>query len=86
MLVNLLSRLKLSKAYAAAIDRHTGEQEIHIGFADGADARRFAEVVKAQPAAHRDGAWACQWVFHMNDATSDAIGAAMLTSGEIDQR
>src|SRR3954469_20979388 len=79
MLVTLLGRLTLASAYAATIDRHSGDQKIHIAFEDEADARRFAEVVKAQPAAHRDGAWARQWVFHMNDATSDAIGAAMLT-------
>ena len=86
MLVNLLSRLTLSKVYAATIDRHSGEHEIHLGFADGADAMRFADLVNAQPAANRDGAWTRQWVFHMNDATSDAISAAMLTGGEIDQR
>ena len=86
MLVALLGQLKLAKAYAATINRQRGGQEIHIAFEDEADARRFAEVVQAQPAAASDGAWVRQWVFHMNDATSDAIGAAMMTGGEIDER
>jgi hypothetical protein len=85
MLVTLLGRLKLAKAYAATIDRQSSEHKIHIAFEDEADARRFAEVVRAQPAASPDRAWARQWVFHMNDATSDAIGA-MITGGEIDER
>jgi hypothetical protein len=86
MLVALLGQLKLAKAYAVTIDRQSSEQEIHIAFEDDADARRFAEVVQAQPAASREPAWARQWVFHMNDATADSIRAAMMTGGEIDER
>jgi hypothetical protein len=86
MLVTLLGRLKLANAYAATIDRQSGDQKIHIAFEDEKDARRFAEVVRAQPAASHDRAWVRQWVFHMNDATSDAIGAALFTGGEIDER
>ena len=85
MLVALLGQLKLAKAYAVTIYRQSA-QEIHIAFEDEAEARRFAEVVQAQPAASREPAWARQWVFHMNDATSDAIRAAMMTGGEIDER
>ena len=84
MLVALLEQMKLTQDYA--VDRQSSEQEIHIAFEDEADARRFAEVVQAQPAASRDSAWTLQWVFHMNEATSDAIRAAMMTGGEIDER
>ena len=58
MLVTLLGQMKLAKDYAVTIDRQSSEQEIHIAFEDEADARRFAEVVQAQPAASRDSAWA----------------------------
>ena len=57
MLVALLGQLKLAKAYAVTIDRQSAA-EIHIAFEDEAEARRFAEVVEAQPAASRDPAWA----------------------------
>lgn len=85
MLVALLGQLKLAKAYAVTIDPQ-GEQAVHVAFEDEAEARRFVEVVQAQPAASLHPAWARQWVFHMNEVTSDAIQAAMMTGGEIDER
>ena len=84
LLVALLGKLKLANAYAATIDPQ-GQKEVHIAFEEEAEARRFAEVVQAQPAAPRDP-WARQWVFHMNEVTSEAIRAAMMTGGEIDDR
>ena len=85
VLLALLGQLKLAKAYAATIDPQ-GQKEVLIAFEDEAEARRFVEVVQAQPAASRDPPWARQWVFHMNEVTSDAIRAAMMTGGEIDER
>ena len=86
MLVTLLGRLKLTKGYAVTIDRQNGDRAIHLAFEDDGDARRFAKVVQAQPAPSSDPACPRQWVFTMDDAKSDAIGAAMITGGEIDER
>ena len=85
ILVALLSNLKLTKGYAATVNPG-GEQEIHIAFEDEAEAIRVVQVVQAQPVASCDTAWARQWVFHMSEVTSDAIRAAMVTGGEIDER
>lgn len=81
LLVALLGKLKLAKAYAATIDPQ-GQKEVLIAFEDEADARRFVEVVQAKSAASLDQAWARQWVFHMNEVTSDAIRAAIMTGCE----
>jgi plasmid replication initiation protein len=86
MLVKLLGQMKPAKAYAVTIDRQSGEQALHIAFEDEVDAKRFVEAVQAQPAPSADPACPRQWVFTMDDAKSDAIGAAMMTGGEIDER
>ena len=85
-LVTLLGQLKLSKAYAVTINRQSGDQTIHLAFEDDNDAKRFVEVVQAQPAPSGDPAYPRQWAFTMDDAKSDAIGAAMIANGEIDER
>jgi hypothetical protein len=86
MLVTLLGQLKLAKAYSVTIDRQSGEQTLHIAFEDDGDAKRFVEVVQAQSMPSGDQASPRRWVFTMDDAKSDAIGAAMITGGEIDER
>jgi hypothetical protein len=86
MLVTLLGQMKPARAYAVTIDRQSGEQMLHIAFEEEGDAKRFAEAVQATPVPSGELACQCQWVFTMDDAKSDAISAAMITGGEIDER
>ena len=80
------SPMKPAKAYAVTIDRRSGEQALHVAFEDDGDAKRFVEVVQAKRAPSSTRLARANGSFTMDDAKSDAIGAALMTGGEIYER
>lgn len=86
LLDRLLTALNLTGEWAvAAIKNPDGLAHVHLAFERQTDADRFAATVKAKPSARYPG-WSGQREFPLNATTEASIGAALATSGEMDER
>lgn len=86
LLHRIIGRVASSNGgFALTVSRTAGYPEILCGFETQADADALVGLARARPTDRFPG-FATQRVFDLDTATQAALGAGLMSDGEIDQR